>query len=199
MTAGYAAEAVAARLERAGFVREPGRFKVALVTFDFPAVLTGGPQRGTDLVVVIDTAEDDSIGRRGARARQRLEALTLALDVESWRVVVTAVLAGPPLPVETIEEIARTCRVLTVDPGSAAGLPGAPSLDDRLRVLLPLQIGEGDEFATDPIGQMSRALATGRDARIAEALIAASARGEDEVRRVLAREVTRVVSPGLAT
>jgi hypothetical protein len=129
-----------------------------------------------------------------------LEALTLALDVAEWRVVVTAVLAGPPLPSETIEDIARTCRVLTIAPESIAGLPGATPLDDRLRVLLPLELAEdGPEFATDPIGQISRTMATSRNAKFAEPLIAASARGEDEVRRVLAREIDRVVTPGLAS
>lgn len=195
MNPAEAVDMVSARLVSVGFEKVAARFKVAAVTFDSPAVLSGKPERGSDLVVVIDT---ENAGDRGTRARQRLEALTMALDVAQWRVVVTAILVGPPLPSETVEELTRTCRVLSVTQATLDGVAGAPSLDDRLRVLLPLHVGFGeDALAADPIGQIARQMAETADARLADQLIAASIRGEDEVRRVLARTLEAAVAPGL--
>ncbi len=195
-----AIDKVSQRLKDAGFEPVSGRFKVASVTFDFPAVLTGKPERGSDLVVLIDTADEGEIGERGIRARQRLEALTMALDVANWPVVVTAILVGPPLPTETVQELTHTCRVLTVSKSSLDGVADAPALEDRLRVLLPLDAGLGeDTLAADPIGQLERKMAGTPDARLAELLVSASLRGEDEVRRALARAVETAVAPGLVS
>jgi hypothetical protein len=192
--------AVSARLAAAGFQPVSGRFKVASVTFDFPAVFTGKPERGSDLVVLVDTTDEDSVGDRGVRARQKLEALTMALDVADWRVVVTAILIGPPLPSETVEEMTRTCRVLSVSQATLDRSGDAPPLDDRLRVLLPLEAGLGDDaLIADPLGQVERQMQGTGDARLAEQLIAASLRGEDEVRRVLSRAIEAAVAPGLAS
>ncbi len=200
MNASDAIAAVSERLVATGFEPISGRFKVAAVSFDFPAVLTGKPERGSDLVVVIDTSDNDAIGERGVRARQKLDALTMALDVAEWRVVVTAILVGPPLPPATVEEITRTCRVLSVSQATLDGRDTAPLLDDRLRVLLPLdaRLGE-DVLAADPLGQLEAQLRGTPDGRLANQLIAASLRGEDEVRRVLSRAIEAAVAPGLTS
>lgn len=191
---------VADRLERAEYERVPDRFKVAAVTFDFPAVLTGKRERSTDLIILIDTDDKEAIGERGIRARQRLEALTMALDVAGWGVVVTAILVGPPLPSGTVEDLTRACRVLTLSKATLDGADGAPSLDDRLRVLLPLDPGFGeDALVADPLGQLEHEMRGTPDARLADQLIAASIRGEDEVRRVLARAMEVAIAPGLAS
>jgi len=191
---------VCERLEKANYERVGGRFKVASVTFDFPAVFTGRKERGSDLVVVVDTDDKEAIGERGVRTRQRLEALTMALDVASWRVVVTAILVGPPIPSETVDEMTRSCRVLTVSKATLDGADGVPPLDDRLRVLLPLdtRLAE-DALVADPLGQLERQMEGTPDARLAEQLLAASLRGEDEVRRVLARAIEAATAPGLAS
>lgn len=200
MTMSASIAAVSERLNAAGFESVSGRFKVAAVTFDFPAVFTGKPERGSDLVILIDTSDKDAIGERGVRARQKLEALTMALDVADWRVVVTAILIGPPLPSETVEELTRTCRVLSVSQATLDRIGDAPPLDDRLRVLLPLDAGLGeDALVADPLGQLERQMRETGDARLAEQLISASLRGEDEVRRVLSRTIEAAVAPGLAS
>lgn len=198
MSSAGAVEAVANRLANAGYERVPGRFKVASVTFNFPAVLNGSVERGSDLVVLIDADEAKADG--GTRARQRLEALTMALDVAQWQVVVTAILVGPPLSSAATREMTRTCRVLTVTQASVDGVVDAPSLDDRLRVLLPLDLGRGaDGLVADPIGQLAAQLDDTPDSRFSSQLITASIRGEDEVRRVLARSIENAVAPGLTS
>lgn len=198
MSAAGAVEVVSKRLERVGYERVPGRFKVASITFDFPAVLTGSVERGSDLVVIIDAEEAKVDG--GNRARQRLEALTLALDVAQWQVVVTAILVGPPLSASAIREMTQSCRVLTATQASIDGVDDAPSLDDRLRVLLPLDLGRGaDGLVADPIGHLSEQLRDTPDARLLGQLIDASLRGEDEVRRLLARSMESAVAPGLTS
>jgi hypothetical protein len=90
-------------------------FQVASVRFDFTAVLQGQKGRGFDIVLIMDTSAGEHGDKSGSRTRQRIEALSRALDVSGSRLVLTAILAGAPLPTADVEAIARICRVLTVE------------------------------------------------------------------------------------
>ena len=122
---------------------------------------------------------------KGARVRQRIEALSRALDVTGSRLVLTAILAGATLA-GGVEALAETCRVLQVEPQPAPDGPGGAAtaieqMEDRIRVLLPLSLPEpagGEEEGGTAVEQLRKALPSGVDTAIVDALLAASRRGE---------------------
>lgn len=199
MTASAIVEAVVNRLQKANFKREPSAFRVTSYPFEFSAVLSGAAGRASDLVILIDTNDAAQVGTNGLRAKQKIEALTLALDMADWPVVVTAVFIGPTLSPVLVEEIGKSCRTLSVSDETVEQLAKAPALDDRLRVLLPLHVDIGGDLGTDPIGRVSAAVADIPGSHLAKALIEISIRGEDEVRKLLTRELDQVILPGLRT
>src|ERR1700719_154704 len=105
MTASALANAIISRLEAIGYRRLHTPFQVASVRFDFTAVLQGQRGRGLDVVLIVDTSAGEYGDKSGPRTRQRIEALTRALDVSGSRLVLTAVLAGAPLPTTDVDEI----------------------------------------------------------------------------------------------
>ena len=197
MTQINVAEVIARRLEGAGYRREPSSFRVTSFAVEFSAVLSGERERSSDLVVILDTRDDVMVGPDGSRALQRVEALTLALDVAAWPVVVTAILAGPPLPTMVVETIGRSCRALTVSEETAEGIDDARGLDDRLRVLLPLEVEVGGDFTIDPISRVVEQLDRQPGSRFTTGLLEASVRGEDEVRKALVRELDQAIQSGI--
>ena len=197
MTQTSVVEVIARRLEGAGYRREPASFRVTSFAVEFSAVLSGEHGRSSDLVVILDTNHDAMVGPDGSRALQRVEALTLALDVAAWPVVVTAILAGPPLPTTMIETIGRSCRALTVSEETVEGIDDVRRLDDRLRVLLPLEVEVGGNFTIDPISRVVEQIGGQPGNRFATGLVEASVRGEDEVRKALVRELDQAIQSGL--
>lgn len=116
MTGSLLVEGLIKRLESAGYARLPTPFKVASVDFDFTAAMRGRDGRALDLVLIVDTATGDFGDRDGARVRQRVEALSRALDITQSRYLLTVILAGATLEGD-IEALSETCRV-----GAVAGL-----------------------------------------------------------------------------
>ncbi len=186
--------AVQARLRNASYKDLSTPFRVANVEFSFTAAMRGSEGRSLDLVLIFDTTTGDFGDKDAARVRQRVEALGRALDVTGSRYVITAVLAGASLATG-IEALAEICRVLQVEhvPLDAAGKPAsdiaAEQLDDQIRVLLPLTLPAAPASAGDGSGlameQLVKALASGADANMVEALIAASGEGEEAVTEVI--------------
>ena len=203
MTPSMLANAIIARLEGAGYRRLETPFTVASVHFDFTAVLQGSGGRSVDLILIIDTSAGEHGDKSGERTRQRIEALGRALDVSGSRLVLTAVLAGAPLPPTEVEAISRMCRVLTVeslDLGADGGTITAVAsrdLDDRVRVLLPLQLDDNGDAVADPIGDLEKRLPDDIDRRTTELLLAASVRGEAAVSNALRNLLSDALQPGV--
>jgi hypothetical protein len=183
------------RLRTAGYGNLSTPFNVASVDFAFTGAMRGREGRALDLVLLVDTTTGDFGDRDGARVRQRVEALSRALDVTGSRYVVTVILAGAVLA-DGIEALSEICRVLQVE-GVALNDQGRPAnelaerqLDDRIRVLLPLTLpapladsGDGSGPATE---QLIRALPSDTSTAVLNAVMEASESGEEAVTEAVA-------------
>jgi hypothetical protein len=203
VTTSALANAVIARLEAEGYLRVHTPFQVATVRFDFTAVLRGQKGRAFDLVLIVDTSGGEHGDKSGSRTRQRIEALSRALDVSGSRLVLTAVLAGAPLPTPEVEAISRLCRVLTVESaklgekGEPASKEAARDLDDRLRILLPLKIENGQGSTADPIGDVESRLPAAVNRDVVKALLDVTSRGERGVSRAIKELLEEALKPGV--
>lgn len=194
MTASPIVSAVRARLREANYTDLSTPLRIAGVDFSFTAAMRGSEGRALDLVLIFDTTTGDFGDKDAARVRQRVEALSRALDVTGSRYVVTAVLAGATLAIG-IDALAEICRVLQVEsvPLDAAGQPAdklaLAQLDDQMRVLLPLTLPPEATGADDGSGpameQLLKALANDADTTMVETLIAASGEGEEAVTKAI--------------
>lgn len=182
--------AIQERLRVAEYTDLAVPFKVAGVEFAFTAAMRGHDGRALDLVLMVDTATGDFGDRVGASVRQRVEALSRALDITGSRYVVTVILAGAVL-LEGIEALSETCRVLLVegvaldDQGRPAGEVAQLQLDDCIRVLLPLtlpaHLAQSQNGSGPALEQLIRALPASNDSALVDAVIAASTDGEQAV------------------
>jgi hypothetical protein len=188
--------AIQERLRGAGYSDLSTPFKLAGVEFAFTGAMRGRDGRALDLVLVVDTTTGDFGDRDGARVRQRVEALSRALDVTGSRYVVTVILAGAVLA-EGIEVLSETCRVLQVervaldDQGKLVDETAGRQLDDRIRVLLPLTlpvpIAETQDGSGSAMEQLVRALPADTDMALVNGVVAASSAGEQSVTDAVAR------------
>jgi hypothetical protein len=194
-------QAIQQRLRAAGYSDLLTPIKVAGVEFAFTGAMRGRNGRSLDLVLLVDTATGDFGDRDGARVRQRVEALSRALDVTGSRFVVTVILAGAVLA-EAIDALSETCRVLHVE-NVALNDEGKPKnevcerlLDDQIRVLLPLtlpaSISESNDAGGSAMQQLIRALPSDTESALVNALITASGVGEQAVTDAAARVINTV-------
>jgi len=190
------------RLEAAGYNALSTPFKVASVDFEFTAALIGTAGRGLDLVLIIDTATGEHGDRDAIKVRQRIEALSRALDITGSRYVLTVILAGASLPGD-IDALSSTCRVLTIEHASldGNGLPtsdtAAESLDDHIRVLLPLDLRTEDAAEAgegNPVDELLSNLPGTLDKELVRAIAEASVRGADAVTLALGKRLEEVLS-----
>lgn len=183
--------AIRTRLAQAGYrdLRTP--LRVAGVEFAFTAAMQGSDGRGLDLVVLVDTTTGSHGDRDATRIRQRLEALSRALDVTRSRLVLTAILAGAS-PSGSAETLSEVCRVLFVEQPEQAGDPSdaiaAAQLEDRIRILLPLSIPDPNVETEEvsAVEQLRRALPKASDARLPDAVIGAAREGAAAVTTAMA-------------
>lgn len=190
------------RLELAGYTSLSTPFRAASVEFEFTAALRGKDGRSLDLILIVDTATGDHGDREAASVRQRIQALSRALDVTQSRYLLTVILAGASLT-SLVDALSPLCRVLAVEEAALEpdGLPSndaaREALDDHIRLLLPLEIqfGEGAEpsTTTDPIAELLAVLPVGIDQELLTGLAAASVRGEAAVTRALGKRVGEVL------
>lgn len=190
MTGSPLVSAIQKRLRRGGYDDVSTPFKVAGVEFRFTGAMKGRGGRALDLVILVDTTTGDFGDRDGTLVRQRVEALSRALDVTASRYVITVILAGAVLA-EGIEILSETCRVLQVesvalnDEGDPADEKAERWLDDRIRVLLPLTLptlsSDAQQDGGSTMDQLARALPPTTQKTLIDALIAASSAGEEAV------------------
>ena len=187
--------AILNRLREAGYHELTAPFLVATVEFEFTAALRGTEGRGLDLVLVVDTTTGEFGDRDSAQVRQRVEALSRALDVTGSRYVVSVILAGAALG-KDMEVLAESCRVLHVDrlpqdpDGKLENDEARKQLEDRLRVLLPLTLPPPLVVTRDGSGpamdQLARSLPSGVDKTLLAAVTGASQEGEQAVTEAIA-------------
>jgi hypothetical protein len=185
------------RLESAGYRALSTPFQVASVDFEFTAALRGTAGRGLDLVLIVDTATGEYGDRDAAKVRQRVEALSRALDITGSRYL----LAGASL-LGNIDALSATCRVLNIEHASLDG-DGRPTnevtaeaLDDHIRVLLPLDLRTDDAaeaIEADPVGELLSALPKTLDNKLVSAIAEASLNGEDAVSLALGKRLEDVL------
>lgn len=199
-------QAIRARLQAADYVDLATPFKLAGVDFAFTGAMRGRDGRALDLVLLVDTTTGEFGDRDGERVRQRVEALSRALDVTGSRYVVTVILAGAILA-EGIEALSETCRVLqvegiTLDPGGTPLDEAArEQLNDRIRVLLPLTlpIADIENSGSGPaIDQLVRSLPKYLNKELLDAVIAASIDGEQAVTEAVAGVIDQALESGTA-
>ncbi|OJU08415.1 MAG: hypothetical protein BGN86_02800 [Caulobacterales bacterium 68-7] len=205
MTDSLLIQAIVKRLEQADFEVLPSPFSVASVPFEFTKALRGKSERALDLVLLIDT----STGRFGdtdsQRVRERIEALSQALDVTGSRYVVTVIVAGAVLASGDTEALTALCRVLTVRSASlttaAEPIDAAArrALEDAIRVLLPLRMEDfGDEVEPEDgsvLKELREALPPNCDPQLVKDVLAASSQGSAAVTRALGRRLANVLAP----
>lgn len=200
-------QAVQDRLQDAGYVALSTPFTVAGVEFAFTGAMRGRDGRALDLILLVDSNTGDFGDRDGARVRQRVEALSRALDVTGSRYVVTLILVGAVLT-GGIEILSETCRVLHVegialdDAGKPDGEVAREQLDDRIRVLLPLTLPDAVPEASDAASatvQLMQALPKGTGKALIDALFAASADGEEAVTEAVAKVINEAFRPDMET
>jgi hypothetical protein len=204
MTGSLLVEGLVKRLESAGYEALSTPFKVASVDFEFTAALRGTAGRGLDLVLIVDTATGDHGDRDAAKVRQRVEALSRALDITGSRYVLTVILAGASLSGD-IDALSATCRVLAVEhayldrDGRSTSDAAAEALDDHIRILLPLDLrveDAADALESDPVGELLSVLPKTLDRELIRRIAEASVNGEDAVTRVLGTRLDEVLSEG---
>ena len=194
-------QAIQGRLRSVGYSDLSAPFTMAGVQFTFTSVMRGRDGRALDLILLVDTTTGDADDRDGGRVRQRIEALSRALDVTGSRFVITAILAGAALA-DGIEALSETCRVLQVE-GIALDAAGKPvdetaerQLDDRIRILLPLTLPVPPTPTQDGNGpameQLIRALPTTTDKTLMDVVISTSGTGEDAVTDAVAQLIAGV-------
>jgi hypothetical protein len=189
------------RLEEAHYASLSTPFRAASVEFEFTAALTGSGGRSLDLILIVDTATGDHGDRDPASVRQRIHALSRALDVTQSRYLLTVILAGASLP-SLVDALSPICRVLSIE-DAALEPDGTPSskaareaLDDQIRLLLPLDLQQdavAEPSLADPIAELLAALPDGLDKDLLSGLAAASVRGEAAVTRALGKRVGEVL------
>lgn len=189
------------RLHDAGYDSISTPFRVASVDFEFTAALRGRKGRALDLILLIDTSTGDFGDREPLTVRRRVEALSRALDITQSRYLLTVILAGATLAGD-IEALTQTCRVLIVetaaldDEGRPTDPAAAETLDDQIRLLLPLTLPFGadhQQTEVDAIASLGAALPKTVDPDLSRAVIAASTRGEKAVTKALSEVLSRAL------
>ena len=94
MSGALLVKGIVKRLVAAGYEPLPTPFRVASIDFEFTAALRGSEGRGLDSVLVVDTATGEHGDRDAARVRQRVEALSRALDITGSRYLLTVISCG---------------------------------------------------------------------------------------------------------
>ena len=177
-------------------------FSVASVHFEFDAAFIGNPPRSSDLVIVVDTSVSDDIGKIGDRVRQKLQALSRALDITSSNLVLTVILTGASLPPVQVDTISRICRVLVVNSNPDL-VPddekekALEEFEDRIRSLLPLAAASLESEVADPITRTMLFLKDDVTKRLYQSLTSSNGTNERAVRTSFVNTLETELTKGL--
>jgi hypothetical protein len=160
-------------LTNAGYRRLPTPLVVGNIPFQFAGVLLGSGY-APDLVVVVDTIEEPA-----SRVKQKMVALSRALDVVGSKRPLTAVLVGPRPTTPVLETLGRVCRVLPI--GTPLGDAAEAELRDWLAVLTPLHLPAASDAVADPLGELMRHLPHGMDPVLRDQLLTAARQSAQSV------------------
>ena len=171
---------VVLRLVDAGYEGLGARVQVGSIPYEFDAVLVGPPDT-LDLIIVVNTETESP-----ARLCKKVDGLGRALDIGRSRRAVTEILVGPTPDRTVLTSIRSVCRYLLVaEDESGTG----ESLDDRLAVLLPLQLTTEDNETADPMQELLRRLPVIPEGDGRRAILDAASKGESVVAAELKRYV----------
>jgi hypothetical protein len=159
-------------LRAGGFELTASPLRIASMEFLFAAILIAHGR--LDLVVVIDTVEDQD----EKRLLQRLEALARALDLATSHRALTVVFVGPKPSDSFLGAASRVCRVLPVGVGEGQG-----SLRDWLSVLLPMPLPVSSDSSADTLAELKRRLPPTIDPKLTASLVSSAAQGQGAVER----------------
>lgn len=149
MTAASPVEQVVTYLTALGHQLLPEPLVISGLKFAFPAVLSG-PERSSDLVIVVDTAVEMP---NEALVRQIL-AVARALDVARQKNPITTIVVGPRPKPDQISEMMSISRVLALGPLPANEVEAEKVLKNWLAVLTPLPEIDFDERSADPLEEL---------------------------------------------
>lgn len=172
-----------ALLKAHGYREANQPFPIGSASFSFDAVMTA--DRTLDLIVLADT----TVGKE-ERLRSQIQAFSRALDVIGSRRTLTVVLVGQRLPADTLEALARVCRVLPV--GTLTGEHADQVLRDWLAALLPLKLPDADEIQGDWRAETVKRIPQATT-RSSAAYLDASESGSAAVQEELRRRVQSVL------
>lgn len=184
MTHNPAVERVVTVLRSSGFVVRPQPVRLGAIEFDFAAVMTA--EKGLDLVVVADTAEQ-SIDR----VSRSLDGLSRALDRVASRRPITVVLVGPRPAQGDIDTLTRSARVLVA--GTPEGDAEAESAGEILAVLLPLRVPDVASESGATWQDLTEKLGGSVSPQVAHPLLEASAQGVEAVRTAMRRLIVEAI------
>lgn len=204
MTDSQLIRAIVKRLNQADFDVLPSPFSVASVLFEFTKALRGVAERSLDLVLLVDASTGAFGDTDSARVRERIEALSQALDVTGSRIVLTVIVAGARLASSDAEALTALCRVLTIREASLTATDeptdesAARTLDDAIRVLLPLRMEDFGEEVEPEEGSVLKELRDAMpgkcDPQLVREVISASNQGDAAVTRSLGRRLAGVLA-----
>lgn len=202
MTSSPLVDRITERLEGVGYRQISTPFSVASITFEFEAALIGKEGRSADLVLVVDTSIAENAELFSNRLRQKLEALSRALDLAESSLVLTLVLAGVALTPRAVESFSKSCRVLVVseDPEFVPNNErdkAFSDFEDRIRILLPLRVGEDYNEIVDPLAELNKRLEAAKLIGSARRFVDVSTKGDAAVARLLKEELETRLKAGL--
>lgn len=149
MTVASPVEQVVSYLTALGYHLLPHPLVISGLKFAFPAVLSG-PERSSDLVIVVDTAVEMP---NDGLVRQIL-AVARALDVARQKNPITTIVVGPRPKPGQIGEMMSISRVLALGPFPANEAEAVKVLKNWLAVLTPLPEIDFDEHSADPMREL---------------------------------------------
>ena len=152
----------------------PPPLAISGIKFSFPAVLSG-PDGSSDLIIVVDTAEEDD----NSVILRRVQAVARALDVARHSNPLTTIVVGPRPSSEVLSEMMSVSRVLPVGSLPSDNDKANQILMNWLAVLTPLPPIDLVEEGVDPLNELRGQLQDIDDDLMS--LVDAAEEGRDQV------------------